>query len=271
MANSRYTAYEPDKNGYIPYTEEEHRVWSILFDRQIDLIQNRAVDEHLYGLDAIGITRDKIPQPKDVSDSLKAITGWSVTPVAALIDFDVFFNLLSQRTFPAASFIRRMEDLDYLQEPDIFHEIFGHCPMLTQQHFANFTKEIGDFGKTLNRPDQIMLARLYWFTVEFGLINTQKGLRIYGAGILSSKSESVYALESDIPLRRQFNLIEILRTTYRYDEMQKIYFTIDSYEKLFDLVKHNLQDAFSEARSLGMLPSIYGQGVSKEYYENYLC
>lgn len=270
MATSRYEAYQPDENGYIAYTDAEHEVWGVLFDRQIDIIKDRAVSQHIKGLADIGITRDKIPQPKDVSDSLKSITGWGVTPVPALIDFDVFFNLLSNRIFPAASFIRRMEDLDYLQEPDIFHEIFGHCPMLTQQHFADFTKEVGDFGKTLNRADQVMLARLYWFTVEFGLIKNQEGLKIYGAGILSSKSESIYALESDIPLRKEFNLIEILRTPYKYDEMQKIYFIIDSYEKLFDVVHHNLKDAFAEARSLGMLPSLYTNKQVKEH-DDYLC
>ncbi len=267
MVDSRYTAYTPDANGYICYSKEEHQVWTTLYDRQIKIIENRAVDDHFTGLNLLGLTREHIPQPVEVSSQLKEITGWSVTPVPALIDFDTFFDLLSRRIFPAASFIRRMEDLDYLQEPDIFHEIFGHCPMLAQHSFADFTKEVGDFGKTLNHKDQVMLARLYWFTVEFGLIHTPSGIRIYGAGILSSKAESIYALESDKPLRREFNLIEILRTPYRYDEMQKIYFIIDSYEKLFNMVNNNLSEAFAEARSLGMLPSLYGR--VKEYQEHH--
>lgn len=270
MVTSRYVAHTPDDNGYIPYTNEENNVWTILFDRQIELIKNRAVNTHFEGLKALGLTRDKIPQPKNVSYHLNAITGWSVAPVPALIDFDVFFDLLSKRIFPAASFIRRMEDLDYLQEPDIFHEIFGHCPMLTQQFFADFTKEIGDFGKTLDRPDQVMLARLYWFTVEFGLIQTKQGLRIYGAGILSSKAESIYALESKIPLRKEFDLLEVLRTPYRYDEMQKIYFVIDDYEELFKVIHTNLKNTFDEAKQLGMLPSLYAKKQIKEHTD-YLC
>ncbi|MBY0378903.1 MAG: phenylalanine 4-monooxygenase [Burkholderiales bacterium] len=270
MVVSRYTAHEPDQNGYIPYTNEENKVWSILFDRQTEIIKDRAMNTHLIAAKAIGITRDKIPQPKDISYNLRALTGWSVTPVPALIDFDIFFDLLSKRVFPAASFIRRMEDLDYLQEPDIFHEIFGHCPMLTQQFFADFTQEIGNFGKALNRSDQIMLARLYWFTVEFGLINSHEGLRIYGAGILSSKTESVYALDSKIPLRKKFNLIEVLRTPYRYDEMQKVYFVINNYEELFNLVHDNLKESFDEARKLGMLSNLYANAQITEH-DDYIC
>ncbi|MFN7095272.1 MAG: phenylalanine 4-monooxygenase, partial [Burkholderiales bacterium] len=202
MQTSRYTAYTPDENGYITYTAEEDKVWSILYDRQIGLIQNRAADDHLQGLAKLGLNRSRIPQPVEISASLQAITGWSIEPVAALIDFNYFFSLLANKCFPAASFIRCMEDLDYLKEPDIFHEIFGHCPMLTEPNFAEFVREVGKFGITLDKQDQVMLGRLFWFTVEFGLINDPAGLRIYGAGILSSKSESVYALESQRPIRK---------------------------------------------------------------------
>lgn len=253
----RYSAYMPDENGYISYSDAENEVWKILYDRQIELIKNRAADEHFLGLDKLNLTRDKIPQPIEVSNALKDITGWAVEPVPALIGFDYFFGLLAQKRFPAASFIRRREDLDYLKEPDIFHELFGHCPMLTEPNFADFVQEVGKAGQHLDKPDQIMLGRLFWFTVEFGLINTKSGLRIYGAGILSSKTESVYALESDTPKRKPFELIEALRTSYRYDELQRTYFIINSYAELYKMIDGKILDAFTEARSLGMIPHDY--------------
>jgi phenylalanine-4-hydroxylase len=252
-----YKAYMPDENGYIHYSTDEDETWQILYDRQIELIKGRAVDEHFTGLNKLNLTRNKIPQPIDVSNALRDITGWAVEPVPALIDFDTFFGLLAQKRFPAASFIRRREDLDYLKEPDIFHELFGHCPMLTQPDFADFVQEVGKAGKHLEKPDQIMLGRLFWFTVEFGLINTADGLRIYGAGILSSKTESVYALESSTPKRKPFELTEALRTTYRYDELQKTYFIINSYAELYHMIDGKILDAFAKARALGMLPNQY--------------
>lgn len=265
MAENRYTAYTPDENGYINYSEEEHSTWKTLYERQIKIIENRAAAYHATGLAKLNMAPDKIPQPRDVSEAMRQITGWTVEPVPALIDFDIFFDLLAHKKFPAASFIRRKEDLDYLMEPDIFHELFGHCPMLTEPNFAEFVREVGIFGKTLNRQDQTMLGRLFWFTVEFGLINDISGLRIYGAGILSSKSESVYALESDVPLKKPFDLIEVLRTPYRYDEMQKIYFVIDSYKNVFNLINGKLTQAFREAKELGMLPNLYTKNKDDEY------
>lgn len=255
--NNRYTAYIPDENGNIRYSHAEDKVWNILYDRQIGIVQEFAAKAYLNGLDKLNLSENKIPQPIDVSARLREITGWSVEPVAALIDFNYFFELLANKKFPAASFIRRMEDLDYLKEPDIFHEIFGHCPMLTEPSFAAFVQEVGKFGAKLDKSFQTMLGRLFWFTVEFGLVKEENDLRIYGAGILSSKTESVYALKSDIPLRKEFNLIETLRTPYRYDEMQKTYFVIDSYESLYNMVNGNLVQAFEKATELGMLPNLH--------------
>jgi phenylalanine-4-hydroxylase len=262
MPITRYEAYLPDKNGYISYTQEEHNVWNILYTRQLPIVKSRATSKYLEGLDLLGMSNTKIPQPKDISNRLKQITGWGVEPVAALINFDTFFNLLANKKFPAASFIRRKEDLDYLMEPDIFHELFGHCPLLTNQDYANFVQEVGIFGKTLQHEDQIMLGRLFWFSIEFGLINdpATKNLKIYGAGILSSKSETTYALDSDVPLRKPFNLIEVLRTPYRYDVMQKVYFIIDNLKSLYNMIDDNqLTKAFAEAKSLGMLPNLYAK------------
>ncbi|HMT03706.1 MAG TPA: phenylalanine 4-monooxygenase [Burkholderiales bacterium] len=266
MVNSRYQAYLPDANGYINYSNEENNIWGILYNRQIKLIKNRACKDYIIGLEKLEFNDKLIPQPIEVSERLKTYTGWSVEPVPALIDFNYFFELLSKRKFPAASFIRCREDIDYLPEPDIFHELFGHCPMLTEPNFAEFVREVGKFGLTLNTENQIMLGRLFWFTVEFGLINDPEGIRIYGAGILSSKSESIYALESNIPKRIPFDLITALRTSYRYDEMQKFYFVINSYEELYNMINGKLVDAFKEAHNLGFLNKL---NVSNEINSEY--
>lgn len=249
-----YVAHLPDDQGYIHYDDSENQVWQTLYARQVKIIQDRACAAYFKGLERLGLSSTHVPQCKEVSEALRAHTGWSVTPVAALISFKAFFDLLAQKSFPAASFIRYPEDLDYLKEPDIFHEIFGHCPLLTDPAFAAFTEEVGRFGQTIGKEDRVMLARLYWFTVEFGLMQTPgTELRIYGAGIISSKTESVYALESPLPQRKPFELIEVLRTPYRYDELQKTYFIIDSFERLYDMINGKLLAAFREANALGLL------------------
>ena len=171
--------------------------------------------------------------------------------------FDYFFSLLANRKFPAATFIRRPEELDYLQEPDIFHEIFGHCSMLTHPACADFTQAYGKLGLSASHEDQVMLAKLYWFTIEFGLIKTQAGLRIYGGGILSSKSETISCLESDNPQRKPFDVLEVLRTPYRIDLIQPIYFIIDNFATLFNLTQMDLMGLIHQARQLGMYDPLY--------------
>jgi phenylalanine-4-hydroxylase len=253
MKNHVYEAKIPDQRGVVNYTPEENSVWKALYERQIKIVEGRACDEFIIGIKQLGLSADRIPQLPEVSQRLGHATGWSVAPVKALISFKEFFELLALRKFPAATFIRIPEHLDYLKEPDIFHEIFGHCPLLTNQAFADFTQKVGEIGLSMTKEERVMLARLYWFTVEFGLINTKQGVRIYGGGILSSKGESVYALESDKPMRQQFDLMTVLRTTYRYDEMQKNYFIIDSFKYLFDLVSIDLREIFKEARAQGVI------------------
>lgn len=253
MNSSIYVAKIPDHNGEVSYTPEENKVWQRLYERQIKLLEGRACQEFIDGVEALELSPDGIPQLPEISKKLTAITGWSVAPVKALISFKEFFELLANRKFPAATFIRLPEHLDYLKEPDIFHEIFGHCPLLTNPAFADFTKRVGELGLMMSKEERVMLARLYWFTVEFGLIKAKEGVRIYGGGILSSKGESVYALESDIPARKPFDLLTILRTTYRYDEMQKTYFVINSFDELFQLVSVDLQSAFKEAKAKGVI------------------
>jgi phenylalanine-4-hydroxylase len=248
-----YKSKIPNKHGFVEYTEEENQVWKKLYERQIKLLQGRACAEFIEGISNLGINADAIPQLPELSARLKSLTGWSVTPVKALISFKEFFELLAKKQFPAATFIRIAEHLDYLKEPDIFHEIFGHCPLLTHPAFAEFTKRVGEIGLSMSKEERVMLARLYWFTVEFGLIKANEGLRIYGGGILSSIGESIYSLESDIPLRRPFDLLTVLRTPYRYDEMQKNYFVINSFEELFNLVSVDLKEIFKKAMEHGVI------------------
>lgn len=254
VENSRvYVALTPDINGVVHYSQEDHQTWKLLYNRQIEIIRSRACPEFMEGIARLGLCAEQIPQCADVSEALRKHSGWSVKPVEALISFKEFFEMLAARNFPAATFIRHREDVDYLKEPDIFHELFGHCPMLTNPAFAGFTQEVGKLGMTLPKEERATLARLYWFTVEFGLIECSEGLRIYGGGILSSKEESIYALESPIPERRPFDLVTVLRTPYRYDELQKNYFVIDNFDSLFELLKSDLRRAFSRAKELGLI------------------
>jgi len=253
MSQHVYRAKTPDIHGQVTYTAQENQVWKELYERQIKLLEGRACQEFIDGVKALKLSPERIPQLSEVSVRLRAITGWSVAPVKALISFAEFFELLANRRFPAATFIRLPEHLDYLKEPDIFHEIFGHCPLLTNRAFADFTQKVGELGMAMSKEERVMLARLYWFTVEFGLIQKAEGLRIYGGGILSSKGESVYALDSDKPMRRNFDLLTVLRTPYRYDEMQKGYFIINSFDELYALVNKDLRSIFKEAKDQGVI------------------
>ena len=246
-----YVAKPVDKEGNASYTEEEHGTWRELITRQSHLIEERACKEYLHGLELLNLSKDKIPQCPQVSRVLQDMTGWSLEPVSALIPFDQFFYLLANRKFPAATFIRRREELQYLQEPDIFHEIFGHCPLLTNKAYADFAHTYGKLGLTANDEDRIMLARLYWFTVEFGLIQQGDTIRAYGGGILSSMNEAVYCVESDKALRRPFDVLEVLRTPYRIDIMQPIYFVIQDFSELYQLTEIDLLAKIHLAQELG--------------------
>lgn len=260
MKNKKATSYVShpvDKEGNAVYTPDENQVWNELITRQIPLVQDRACDEYINGVRLLNLPHDRVPQCPEVSSVLREATGWALEPVPALIAFDRFFSLLANKKFPAATFIRRRDELDYLQEPDIFHEVFGHCPMLTHKACADFTHTYGKLGLHASHEDQVMLAKLYWFTIEFGLIQTSAGLRAYGGGILSSKSETVYCVESDVPQRKPFDVMEVLRTPYRIDIIQPIYFVIDSFDVLFNLIDMDLIGLIKEARRLGMYAPVY--------------
>jgi phenylalanine-4-hydroxylase len=221
--------------GWEAYTPSEHQVWVTLYERQTALLPNRACDPFLKGLDALDLHRAGIPDFARINEELKRLTGWTVVAVPGLVPDAVFFDHLANRRFPAGQFIRQPDQLDYLQEPDVFHDVFGHVPMLTDPIFADYMQAYGQGGlRALNLGQLHNLARLYWYTVEFGLLQTPAGLRIYGAGIVSSHAESIFALDDPSPNRLGFDLARVMRTPYRIDDFQQVYFVIPSLQALLD-------------------------------------
>lgn len=250
--HSQYVSKEPDANGHIAWSDEENSIWHDLVARQLNIITGKACDEYMAGYELLNLPHNRIPQLAEINTVLAATTGWQVAPVPALIPFDEFFRLLANKQFPVATFIRSREEFDYLQEPDIFHEVFGHCPLLTNPAFAHFTHQYGRLGYAATPKERVYLARLYWFTVEFGLLDTAQGLRIYGGGILSSPGETLYALESDTPERVPLTPLDALRTPYRIDIMQPIYYTLKSVNQLFEISDMDIMALVHEAMELGL-------------------
>lgn len=235
--------------GYENYTSQDHDTWRVLFERQAKLLLGRAAPEFVDGLDALGVDADGIPDFVKLSDRLEMQTGWRIVAVDGLIEDDVFFGMLADRRFPVTHWIRKPEQLDYLQEPDCFHDCFGHVPMLFNPVFADYMAAYGRGGlKALGLGALTNLARLYWYTVEFGLIRTGEGLRIYGAGIVSSKGESIYALDDPAPNRLAFDLKRIMQTDYIIDHFQQTYFVIDSYDQLFDATRPDFSPYYTELK-----------------------
>jgi phenylalanine-4-hydroxylase len=217
------------------YSRAEHDRWDRLFRRSRGILGERACGEFLAAMDALQLSEAGIPDMEKLSERLARITGWRVVPVAALVPDDIFFNHLANRRFPAGAFIRPEAQMDYLEEPDIFHDVFGHVPLLANPVFADFMQAYGKGGQRAIELGCLKnLARLYWYTVEFGLIRSEAGLRIFGAGIMSSMTESVFALESASPHRVAFDLARVMRTNYIIDDFQQTYFVIDSFESLLD-------------------------------------
>jgi phenylalanine-4-hydroxylase len=251
---TKYVSHPADERGKVVWSAEENRIWQDLVERQLEIIKERACDEFMHGLELLDLPLKRIPQLSEINAVLEAQTGWQVEQVPSLINFDSFFNLLANKKFPVATFIRSREDFDYLQEPDIFHEIFGHCPLLTNPAFAHFTHIYGQLGLAASKQDRAYLARLYWFTVEFGLLKTVNGIRIYGGGILSSPGETVYALESATPVRYTMQPLEALRTPYRIDIMQPVYFVLERFEQLFELAEMDMMALVNKAKELGLHP-----------------
>lgn len=215
------------------YTAEEHATWDKLYARQAKLLPGRASQAYLNGLDALKLSESGIPNFEELSERLMKLTGWQVVAVPGLVPDDVFFDHMANRRFVAGNFIRRPDQLDYIQEPDVFHDVFGHVPMLADPIFADY---LAAYGRGGNRALELgalkQLGRLYWYTVEFGLIREGDDLRIYGAGIVSSSAESVFSLESDSPNRIGFDMKRVMQTDYRIDDFQQNYFVIPSFEEL---------------------------------------
>ena len=226
--------------GWAGYSQSEHRIWDQLYARQIGMLKDRASAAFLRGLESLSLSRAGIPNFEELSERLHRLTGWRVVAVPGLVPDEVFFDHLANRRFVAGRFIRKPEQLDYLEEPDVFHDVFGHVPLLSDPVFADYMQAYGKGGlRALNFHSLEKLARLYWYTVEFGLIREKGGLRLYGAGILSSFSESVFALEDPSPNRIGFDLERVMRTLYRIDDYQQSYFVIDSFDDLL----HRTRDA----------------------------
>jgi len=223
----------PTQQIYSKYTREDFKVWHTLFDRQLEFITRHASKDFIRALRVIGFTHDKIPDFIEVNERLKKLTGWKLTVVPCISPPKDFFKLLSERTFTATCWLRTFNELDYLEEPDMFHDVFGHAPLLTNPDYDVFFKTMGDVGvKYINNEAVItMLQRLYWFTIEFGLIKEENELKIYGAGIISSKGETLHAL-SDHPKKKKFNVAEIMKHQFRTDVIQEEYYVIDSFEQL---------------------------------------
>jgi phenylalanine-4-hydroxylase len=249
--STQYQARKPDENGFIAYSDTEHQVWQTLIERQLRLIEGRACQDYLDGIAQLALARERIPQLDEINRVLGSTTGWQVARVPALIPFQTFFELLASKRFPVATFIRTFEELDYLQEPDIFHELFGHCPLLTNPWFAAFTHTYGRLGLQASKEERVFLARLYWMTVEFGLVDTEAGRRIYGGGILSSAKETVYCL-SETPEHLPFDPLEAMRTPYRIDILQPLYFVLPTLKRLFELSNEDIMGWVHQAMQLGL-------------------
>ena len=272
MSNEpRRVEHQQTDRGYVPvyttgvveqpwdgYTATDHQVWATLFRRQREVLVGRACDAFLDAQDAMGMTPDAIPKFTDLNVALRAATGWELVGVEGLLPELVFFDHLANRRFPVTWWIRKPEQMDYLSEPDLFHDLFGHVPLLMDPVFADYLECFGHGGVKahgIGEEALMLLSRLYWYTVEFGLIRQDDGLRIYGSGIVSSKGESIHCLESDAPNRLGFDLDRIMRTRYRIDTYQKTYFVIDSFEQLMKATEPDFAPIYERLASEDGVPA----------------
>lgn len=239
------------------YTAADHAVWRQLFLRQRALLAPRACSAFLDGLARLRLSADRVPDFEQINLQLRAATGWEIVAVPGLLPDAAFFHHLAHRRFPVTWWMRRADQLDYLQEPDCFHDLFGHVPLLLDPVFADFIQRYGELAGAACPDDLVKLSRLYWYTVEFGLIRepAHAGLRIFGAGIVSSKGESVYSLDSPVPHRVKFDLARVMRSEYKIDSFQTIYFVIDSFDAIIDAVRHDVPHLLPQLRGLGSYPA----------------
>ena len=264
MANDTHVLSTPPEGApdwtipqnWAAYTAEDHATWDTLFARQSKLLPGRASNAWLRGLDVLKLSKPGIPDFEELSERLTKLTGWSVVAVPGLVPDDVFFDHMANRRFVAGNFIRRPDQLDYLQEPDVFHDVFGHVPMLADPVFADYLAAYGRGGQRALGLDALKyLGRLYWYTVEFGLIAEPEGLRIYGSGIVSSYAETRFALDDPSPNRIALDLARVMRTEYRIDDFQQNYFVIPSFDELLRLtVETDFAPLYEELKALPDIP-----------------
>jgi phenylalanine-4-hydroxylase len=271
MSQPQRLEHQMTEKGYVPvyttavieqpwdsYTATDHEVWGQLFRRQREILVGRACREFLDTQDAMGMGDQLIPRFSELNAQLQAKTGWTLVGVEGLLPELTFFEHLANRRFPVTWWIRKPEQLDYLAEPDLFHDLFGHVPLLMNPVFADYMQAYGRGGVKAHGigPEALaQLTRLYWYTVEFGLINTSEGLRIYGAGIVSSKGESIHCLDSAAPNRIGFDLLRVMRTRYRIDTFQKTYFVINSFDELFDATRPDFRPYYQQLASQDTVPA----------------
>ncbi len=231
LSDKRLNKLEQD---YSAYTEEDFKVWKILFERQYVNLPGAASRAYLEGLEKIGFHADKIADFRQANERLNKATGWRIVVVPGLIDEDLFFGLLSQQCFPSSTWLRKLNELDYLQEPDMFHDAFAHLPLLTDINYTKFLKDLAEVAlKHIENPLAIdLLSRIYWFTIEFGLIRENGELRVYGAGILSSSGETRFCL-SEEPQHLDYNVELVMNTPYWKNKFQDRYYIIDGFEQLY--------------------------------------
>jgi phenylalanine-4-hydroxylase len=241
--------YTCDQN-WSAYTAADHDLYRRLYERQAAQMRGLACDEFIAAVEHLGAP-DRIPRFEQLSETLRRRTGWEVVAVPGLIPEEAFFALLAQRRFPVTGWLRKPEEFDYIVEPDVFHDLFGHVPLLFDPVFADYMQAYGAGGLKASRLDACeLLARLYWYTVEFGLIRTPQGERAYGAGILSSAGELRYSVKSPEPSRVGFDLQRIMRTRYKIDTYQATYFVIDSFQQLFDATAPDFTPIYRAVRQL---------------------
>lgn len=246
--------YTIDQN-WPGYSDDEHGRWNRLYRRMIELLPGRATPNYLAGLDRLSLGEAGIPDLETLSDRLEAISGWRVVAVPSLVPDAVFFDHLANRRFPAGAFLRSEAEFDYIEEPDIFHDVFGHVPLLTNRTYADFMEAYGKGGRRALEMDALpALARLYWYTIEFGLIREGDALRLFGAGIMSSPRETVFALEDDSPNRIAFDLERVMRTAYRIDDFQQSYFVIDDFDSLLAVTAQDFAPIYARTMREAPLP-----------------
>jgi phenylalanine-4-hydroxylase len=236
------------------YTAAEHGVWKTLYERQARMLEGRACNEFLAGMRTLSIAPHEIPDFRRLSDVLMKHSGWQVVAVPGLVPDEVFFEHLANRRFPAGQFIRNARKLDYVPEPDVFHDVFGHVPLLANPIIADYIQAYGVSGlRAKERGVLDLLARVYWYTVEFGLVEQKDGLRLYGAGIVSSYAESLFALDAASPNRVRFRLPRVMQTEYRIDDFQETYFVIRNLDELLQLAQTDFEPLYEQVRGLPSL------------------